>query len=198
MQKPTGYDEAQAMGEFTPVELGGHHAIIKQVKEMKSANGKDMIAVAFDFAPNDRQPGYFMKIFSNDDREGAKWPYNGIKYVMVMDYEDPTKTSKQFKTFCNAVERSNDYGIQWGGNNWGKQFAGKKIGVIFRAEEHEWQGKISMRNVPKWFCRDDAADDASIPDPKFLNGKTLATAQTSRPDDGFISFPAGTEDEIPF
>ena len=198
MKKPEGYDDVQASGEFTPVELGGHHAIIKQVTERQSEKGKDMIVVVFDFAKNDKQPDYFMAAFEADTRDEPKWPYNGVKYVMVMDYEDPTKTSKQFKTFCNAVERSNDCDIKWGGNNWGQQFKGKKIGVVFGAEEHEWQGKISMRNVPKWFCRDDAVDDASIPAPKFLNGKTPATAQTSRPDDGFMAVPAGTEEEIPF
>ena len=49
MQKPNGYDEVQ-VGDFTPVELGGHHLIIKGVKEQESKTGKPMIVVAFDFA----------------------------------------------------------------------------------------------------------------------------------------------------
>ena len=32
MQKPNNYDETQAGGEFTPVELGGHKLVIKQEK----------------------------------------------------------------------------------------------------------------------------------------------------------------------
>ena len=31
MNKPNAYDETQAGGEFTPVELGGHKLVIKQV-----------------------------------------------------------------------------------------------------------------------------------------------------------------------
>ena len=53
MKKPDSYDEAKAGGEFTPVELGGHKMIIKQVSETKSKSGKDMIVVLFDFAPDD-------------------------------------------------------------------------------------------------------------------------------------------------
>lgn len=33
MQKPNNYENTQAQGEFTPVELGGHKLIIKQVNE---------------------------------------------------------------------------------------------------------------------------------------------------------------------
>ena len=54
-------EETQAQGEFTPVELGGHHLVIKQVNEKKSSTGKDMLVVLFDFAPNDKQSGYFME-----------------------------------------------------------------------------------------------------------------------------------------
>ena len=36
MQKPNGYDEVQVGGDFIPVELGGHHLIIKGVKEQNN------------------------------------------------------------------------------------------------------------------------------------------------------------------
>lgn len=48
MNKPNNYDNTQAAGEFTPVELGGHKLIIKQVTETTSKNGKPMIVVLFD------------------------------------------------------------------------------------------------------------------------------------------------------
>ena len=63
MKKPNNYENTQVSGEFTPVELGGHYLTIKDVAEMKSKGGKDMIKVSFDFASNDKQPGYFMESF---------------------------------------------------------------------------------------------------------------------------------------
>ena len=63
MNKPNGYDQVKVGGDFTPIELGGHHLIIKGVREEKSKAGKNMIVVAFDFAKNDKQPGYFSDLF---------------------------------------------------------------------------------------------------------------------------------------
>lgn len=36
MKKPNNYENTQASGGFTPVELGGHYLTIKDVAEMKS------------------------------------------------------------------------------------------------------------------------------------------------------------------
>lgn len=36
MKKPANYDNTQASGEFTPVELGGHFLIIRDVEETQS------------------------------------------------------------------------------------------------------------------------------------------------------------------
>lgn len=53
MQKPNNFDNVKAGGDFTPVELGGHHMIIKQVAERQSKKEKPMLVVLFDFAKND-------------------------------------------------------------------------------------------------------------------------------------------------
>lgn len=201
MQKPSGYDEAQASGEFIPINLGGHYAIVKQVSERQSSTGKDMIVVLFDFVDPDKQPGYFTNQFNNDDREEKKWPFAGTKYIMVNDYNDPSKTSKAFKTFCTCVEKTNNYQIAWGGNAWAQQFRNKFVGIVFGEEESEYDGKIRMRRVPKWFCTSDKVKDARIPDPKYLNGIGPATQQnTAKAEsaDAFLSIPDGMDEEIPF
>lgn len=201
MQKPNGYDEARATGEFTPVELGGHYCKIKQVSEVNSSTGKPMIVVLFDFCPPDKQNGYFSTIFSNDDRPDKKWPFAGTKYILVNDHQDPNKTSRQFKTFCTCIEKSNNHTITWGGSDWGKQFRNLQIGVIYGQEENEYDGKRFMRNVPKYLCRIDAVADAKIPDPKYLSGTSIPAApSTAKPDvNGFLSVDDGLDDEeIPF
>ena len=201
MNKPSGYDEARTSGEFTPVELGGHYAVIKQVSETQSSTGKDMVVVLFDFSDQDKQNGYFLRAFNDDTRDPKKWPFAGSKYILVADYNDPKKTSRNFKTFCTCVEKSNDYTIQWGGKNWAQQFKGKKIGVVFGEEESEFDGRISMRRVPKWFCRWDAVKDAETPKPKYINGVGPAQPKASAPatdENGFVSIPEGADDEIPF
>jgi hypothetical protein len=199
MQKPKGYDEAQASGEFTPVELGGHYCVVKQVAERQSSNGKDMIVVLIDFAKPDAQDGYFSKLYENDSRpqDEKKWPFVGTKYIMVNDFEDSSKTSRQFKTFCTCIEKSNNYEIKWGGNNWAQQFKGKKIGAVYGEEENEYDGKTFMRRVLKWFCNVDAVKDARVPEPKYL--KTVQRANTAASNNtDFINLPETSEEEIPF
>ena len=201
MLKPSGYDEAQAGGEFTPIDLGGHYAIIKQVSERQSSTGKDMIVVLYDFTSPDKQEGFFSKQFNNDDRPEKKWPFAGTKYIMVNDYNDPTKTSRAFKTFCTCVEKSNNYQIAWGGNAWAQQFKNKFVGVVFGEEESEYDGKIRMRRVPKWFCTTDKVKDQSIPAPKYLNGVGPAQNQqntSTESADPFLNIPEGIDEEIPF
>lgn len=196
MQKPNGYDETRAAGEFTPVALGGHYCTIKQVTETQSSTGKNMIVVLLDFGKPDEQEGYFTNQFNNDDRADKKWPFAGSKWIMVNDYNDSSKTSKQFKTFCTCVEKSNNYTIQWGGSNWSQQFKGKKIGAVYGAEEHEYDGNISMRHLIRWFCNIDAVKDAKVPDAKLLNRTNAAPVPSSGND--FINVPDGVEEEIPF
>lgn len=200
MQKPNGYDEAREAGSFTPVELGGHYAVIKQVTEMQSSKGKDMIVVLFDFAKGDAQEGYHSNAFQNDNRDQKKWPFNGSKYIMVKDFNDDSKTSRPFKTFCSCFEKSNGCSVQWGGKNWGAQFKNKKIGVVYGEEEQEYDGKTSMRRVPKWFCSWDTVKDQRIPEPKYLANKPAPTPTTTTTgSEGFMNVPEGAEDEgIPF
>jgi hypothetical protein len=204
MQKPTGYDEAKASGDFTPVELGGHYAVIKQVSETTSGSGVQMVVVVLDFAGNDKQPEYHSRAFKSDDRDDKKWPYNGTKWVFVYDAQDRSKTSRQFKTFCTCFEKSNGVQIQWGGSNWGQQFKGKKIGVVYGEEENEYDGKITMRRVPRWFCDWNKVNDQKIPEPKYLSGHDASTvkaasANTGTTADSYVNDTTGAdEEEIPF
>jgi hypothetical protein len=200
MQKPNGYDEVRAAGEFIPVDLGGHYAVIKQVTEMQSSTSKPMIVVLFDFDRSDRQAEYHGEAFRNDTRADKKWPFNGTKYIMVNDYRDPSKTSKDFKAFCTCYERSNNTEIVWGGNDWGKQFRGKRIGVVYGEEENEYDGKTFMRRVPRWFCTWEGVKDARIPDPKLLKGHAAPAnpAANNSAIEGLVSIPDGVDEEIPF
>ena len=193
MNKPSGYDDVQ-VGGFTPVDLGGHYCVIKQVAEKKSSTGKDMIVVLFDFVKPDTQENYFMEQFKNDVREDKKWPFAGSKYIMVNDYQEPSKTSRQFKSFCTCVENSNNYQIQWGGKDWAAQFKGKKIGAVYGEEEHEYDGRVSKRHLVRYFCSLDSVKDAKIPEAKLLKNVSTPAAN----DTSFINVPEGTEEEIPF
>lgn len=187
MNKPEGYEEVQVGGEFTPAELGGHHMIIKGVREEKSKSGKDMIVVAFDFDKTDVQPGYFTDLFEKDIRPEKKWPNAGTQYILTID-GTTGKTSRSFKSFITSCERSNGFEVKWGAE-FCSQFKGKKIGGVFGVVEEEYNGKVSKRHKLRWFCEYDRAKDAPIPNEKLL------------PNAPATGIPASTnisDEEIPF
>lgn len=188
MQKPNNYDQTQ-VGEFIPIELGGHHAIIKDVKEQKSSTGKDMIVVAIDFAKNDKQPEYFLQSFESDIRPNKKWPYQAVQYIVV---EGPDgKTTRNFKSFITSFEKSNSCEAVWG-EAFCRQFKGRKIGVVYGNVEEEYNGEVKMRRRIRWFCEDAAVDSATVPADKILAGKPVSSNA------GFMSLPDGADEEIPF
>lgn len=191
MQKPQGYDEVQVGGDFIPVELGGHHLIIKGVKEQESKSGKPMIVVAFDFAKDDKQPGYFSDLFEKDIRPEKKWPANGTMYILAMDPQDQSKTSKSFKGFITSFEKSNNVIAIWG-DKFCDQFKDKKIGGVFGVVEEEYNGDVKKRHKLRWFCEDSKAESQNIPKEKLLT----TTAPSSS--DGFMNVPDGIAEEIPF
>lgn len=200
MQKPNGYDEAQVSQERDQIELGGHYCVVKQVSETKSSTGKDMIVVLFDFCSPDKQSGYFMDVFKNDIREEKKWPFAGSKYILVSDYNDPNKTSRAFKTFCTCIEKSNNYSIKWGDDNWAQQFKGKKIGAVYGEEENEYDGRTFMRQVVKWFCSFDSVKDQKVPEPKYLKADHSVAPKTAAPagSETWMNVADAVEEVIPF
>lgn len=192
MNKPNGYDQVKVGGDFTPIELGGHHLIIKGVREEKSKAGKNMIVVAFDFAKNDKQPGYFSDLFDKDIRPDKKWPNAGTQYILTLDNNDPSKVSKSFKGFVTSVEHSNGFEVEWG-DKFCDQFKGKKVGGVFGLVEEEYNGEIKRRHKLRWFCEDNRADSADIPKEKLLSGSKPAVSP-----DGFMKIPDDGPEEIPF
>lgn len=192
MQKPNNYENTQAAGDFTPVELGGHKLVIKQVSEAKSKSGKDMIVVLFDFAPDDKQPNYFMDQFKNDIRPDKKWPNQATQYILTLD--EKGECSRSFKTFTTCVEHSNaGFSIQWG-DSFCKQFKDKRVGGVFGIVEEEYNGERKKKRKLRWFCSSDKAYDAPIPDDKLLTNEGFSPA----PGGDFMNIPDSINEELPF
>ena len=198
MQKPNGYDEAKASGDFTSVELGGHYLVIKQVSERQNKNGQPMIVVLFDFAHNDKQPGYFMDQFKNDIRPDKKWSNQATQYINV--YDSDGNTSRSFKTFTTCVEHSNPgFAVVWG-DGFCQQFKDKKIGGVFGEQMDFYNGDEKKKRVLRWFVSSDKVKDAAAPEIsetqayKSYKANGGAASQTA----DFMSIPDFLSDELPF
>ena len=159
-----------------------------------------MIIVRFDFAKDDRQPGYFEKIFGDDIRPDKKWPNQATQYILTED--ESGECSRSFKTFITCVERSNSgFETQWGDNFEG-QFKNKKIGGVFGPQMDYYNGREIEKRVLRWFTSLDKAEDAQIPDvfetqayKNHINGYHPGSTPAGN---GFVNIPEGIDEELPF
>lgn len=195
MNKPNNYDETLVSGDFIPVELGGHKLVIKQVNEKQSSTGKDMIVVLFDFAPGDKQAGYFMEQFKNNMRPDKKWPNQATQYILIEDNDG--NCSRSFKTFITCVEHSNPgFTVQWG-DKFCEILKNKLVGGVFGIVEEEYNGEVKRKRKLRWFCSIEKAADAEIPEEKLLPKKNN-DQPTNDLGNGFMNIPDGSIDELPF
>ena len=185
--KPAGYDEVQAGGEFTPIELGGHKLIIKAIEEATASTGTKYLKVSFDTASDDVQPNYYAEQYKNDTRDTKKW--GGVATVFPTDREG--KTSKTFKQFCTSIERSNNSQIQWGAG-FESSIVGKTIGGVFGEEEYIGNdGTVKTARKLFWWRSVEGLADAKVPDKRTVD----------KPSDngtGWMSIPDALEIDLPF
>lgn len=137
MIKPNNYDNVQAFGGFTPLELGGHILIIKKVEEGKSSTGKDMIRIFLDTHASDKQPNYYSEQYKSDTRKEKKW--GCIVYQLVLDAKGDT--SRGIKTFMDAIKSSNPGFVEKfdkveGDNIFINNLKDKLVGGVFGREEY--------------------------------------------------------------
>ena len=195
MVKPNNYENTKVGGDFTPIIVGGHHMVIKNVEETTSKGGKAMLKVSFDFAKNDSQPEYMMNEFKNDIRPDKKWPHAGTAYILTEDNDG--NCSKKFKGFITSFERSNNCEAVWG-EKFAAQFKNKKIGGVFGKVENEYNGKVTMRTELRWFCEDGRADSADIPAEKYLNNGGSSSNNSQMVPDDIVNGTGGADEIIPF
>ena len=195
MQKPNNFENTKVGGDFTPIIVGGHHMVIKNVEETTSKGGKAMLKVSFDFAKNDSQPEYMMNEFKNDIRPDKKWPHVGTAYILTEDNDG--NCSKKFKGFITSFERSNNCEAVWG-EKFAAQFKNKKIGGVFGKVENEYNGKVTMRTELRWFCEDGRADSADIPAEKYLNNGGSSSNNSQMVPDDIVNGTGGADEIIPF
>lgn len=191
-RKPKDYDDVK-VGEYRTLPAGGYVCRIMKAEETKSSKGKDMLKIAFDICDGD-YTGFFMESFTNrkaaaEGPGSVKWDFSGTKWILFYDSEG--NTNRDFKAFCTALE---DSGTEvWRGdvldvNN----LKDATVGIIFRREEHEYNGKTSWRTVPFRFrsVRAIEAGDFRIPEDKPIVSNSEFAAVVD-------SFSAA-EDDIPF
>lgn len=193
MKKPNNWETTQAYGTFEKLELGGHICEIKEVKETKSKNGKDMLVISLDIAEG-AQKGYYAKLYRESTRENKKW--GCVVYQLIEDNEG--NTNKGLKTFIEAVKKSNpgfDENKIWDCADLNTIFKGKRVGGVFGREQYK-----NMNGELRWSTKCTQFRDietikkgVEVPEDKYLPGQNLAVKVDDSDFDEIIS-----DDDLPF
>lgn len=192
MNKPNDYDTAQTMGESKKLPPNGYICVIRNAEERKTKKGGDMLVAVLDIYDGEYKDFFMNKYKTKKEYaapgENVKYPNDGIAYLPV--YTSEGKTSRKFKTFCEALQDSGTE-LQWN-ENFAKSMVGKLIGVVFGREESEYDGKTWWACKPYTFKSVDDIRDGkfSIPD-----DKPLSDSYDPQPPNGFSAL---SDDDVPF
>ena len=185
MNKPNGYDEAQAYGDFKILPAGGYKCSIKKVACEKTQAGKEYLKIAFDIAEGEYKDFYKEK-FANYTRDINQKKWSGIWTIFIEGYESGT-TNPKFKGLITSIEASND---NFKFNFDEKTLENKKVGIVFREEEFIGQdGQIHTAVKPCFAMNYDEVEKAKIPNRKELNNNQL---------NEIINAVGSNNDDLPF
>lgn len=193
------YDQVQVGGDFKTLPAGGYVCTIKKAKAGETSAGLPRVEAMYDIAEGE-YARYFKDRYDASIKEdhNAKWPYHGTLRVTAVDENGNTK--KMFKSFCTAVEQSNDVKLPRDDDKaFLKALEGMTIGVIFGREEYEDTfGHRRWATKPRWYRSAEAirSGDYQIPDDVPYQPQSSGYTYGA----GFQSADSfsAAEDDIPF
>ncbi len=197
MRPFNNYDTTQTISARAQLPVGAYICQILKAEEKVYSSSKGewhKLEVSFDISEGEHKD-FYANDYRSQSGEDKKW--KGILRMNIPSddgSEADNWAKRSFKTNILAIEESNN-GYHWDWNE--AQLKGKTVGIVFRSEEWEYNGKRGWRTAP--FKMVPAADVKSgnikIPDPKPLNGKAASQASTAADLSDFVEVASA---DLPF
>ena len=163
--KNYGVEPKQPKGGREILPAGGYVCQILSAK-VEEAEWGDTLVIAHDVCEGDFE-GFFKRDYENNTFENKKWR-GTFRLKLPKDNGDQydNRKKEQLAYFMGAIESSNP-GFEWG--EWAtieKRLNGKKIGLVYRNKEWEYNGRTG------WTTEAAGADSIdSIREGKFYHYK---------------------------
>ena len=193
MKAFAGFKAEKASSGREILPAGGYVCDIKSAKVEEYRGGEfSALVLAIEVAEG-QYAGFWKKDYDQNTNDDKKW--RGT-YRISIPKDDGTEqdgwTKRTFGNFIWCIQESNP-GYTW---NWDeKTLKGKKLGVLYRNKEWEFDGKTGWTT--------EAAGSVSVDDIRSGNFKPLKDKplkdkpkEDSRPQ--FTEEPAGDENDLPF
>lgn len=173
MKPINNWNNVKPLTDRPKLPVGGYVCKIMgaEIKKYNGKNGEfEKLYVSLDIYEGEYN-GFFAEDYRSQQYEDKRWGCVYTLYIPTDDGSDQDEyTKRKFKTFIEAIEDSNP-GYHWDWNEGGLK--GKTVGVIFRNEEWEFEGRTGWKVKP--FIPKSADDIRSgsfkLPDDKPLQDK---------------------------
>lgn len=179
IKQPSNWNEVQEFTENAKLPLDAYVCKVKRAEVQG-----EQLCIAFDIAEG-AQTGFYKRAFASDNRENKKW--KGVLRLWLpkddgSDRDEWTKST--LKGMVTAFEKSNP-GYKW---NWNEQsLAGRMIGILFRNEEWEYEGKTGWTVRPFRAISVDTVRSGDYTLPKDKPLKKKESSGYGEAYDGFVS-----------
>lgn len=144
IKRPNNWNEVQEFTERAKLPVGAYVCRIKKAVCQSNDYG-DQLCLLFDIIEGEHKD-FFQKDFNANTQQDKKW--KGVLRLFLPKDDGSEKdewTKSTFKGMVTSVEKSNP-GYVW---NWDENtLAGKVIGILFRNEEWEYDGKTGWTARP--------------------------------------------------
>lgn len=173
IKRPNNWNEVREFSDRPKLPLGAYVCRVKQAV-VDSTYGEQLF-ILFDIVEGEYKD-FFMSEFRANTMENKKWKGTLKQWIPKDDGSEKDEWTKSaFKGMVTSFEKSNP-GYQW---DWDEaSLVGKLIGVLFRNEEWEFNGKHGWAIRPFKALSVDMvrSGDFKLPDDKPLKDKAAAPA----------------------
>lgn len=199
--KPRNWENVRAFSERRKLPVGAYVCRIKQAVVKNESYGTQL-CLLFDIEDGEFA-GYYGDDYAQNQNEGKKWKGVLRYFIPTDDGSDRDEwTKSRFKGLITAIEESNrGYTFDWDE----RSLKGKIVGILFRNEEWEYDGKTGWTAKPFLaISADNVADGKfTIPKDKPLKNKAVApdfgsSASAPAASDGFSAMPVYSDPDLPF
>ena len=179
IRQPRNWNEVQEFTEQAKLPLDAYVC-----KVIRAEVQGEQLCVAFDITEG-AQTGFYKRAFATDNRDNKKW--KGVLRLWLPKDDGSEKdewTKSIFKGMVTSFEKSNP-GYKW---NWDEtSLSGRMIGIMFRNEEWEYEGKTGWAVRP---FRAMSVDTVRSGDYTLPKDKPLKNKATSGYGESYDSFAA--------
>lgn len=170
MKRPNNWNEVKDFSDRPKLPLGAYVCRVKKAAVQDNGHG-DQLCILFDIAEGDFR-GFYKEEYDDNQQENKKW--KGVLRVWLPKDDGSDRdewTKRSLKGFITAFEKSNP-GFQF---NWDESsLVGKYVGILYRNEEWEYNGKTGWSARPNRAISVDSArnGDYKLPKDKPLKNKS--------------------------